>query len=104
MKYINLLLVIAASIVGLSCEKEDAEFRIWQFETPIITGYEVRTKSGEIYGTVGTPNIKTGNESNTNDSEYFMSPYPNPSVDFISLVLNAPQSNSEKNMDCRGIV
>ncbi|NTW33629.1 MAG: hypothetical protein HGB12_13590 [Bacteroidetes bacterium] len=77
MKKCFAIFLIITSII--SCNKKDSEIRLPSFQTPIVTGYQMRDIVGNFMCNVGNPNIKLGNNSNDySTSEYYMSCYPNP--------------------------
>lgn len=89
------LLFLSTLMLTLSCSKE-SEIRLSEFEIPIITGFELRDVQGQTMGIYGIPNIKLGNESNSYNSEYFFSLYPNPCTDICTVYIKAPNSNAAK--------
>jgi hypothetical protein len=72
------LLIPIMLIFWGSCSKENADFRLPGLDIPMLTGYYMRDYSGYPIGTIGTPNVYLGNESNEFSSAYFFSVYPNP--------------------------
>ena len=88
--FIILLLTISA------CTKDEPYFRLSSFEAPIVTGYYMRDLIGRPIGTIGVPNIKLGNKSNSPGSEYFMEAYPNPCINFCSIAINTPDGGETK--------
>ena len=90
------LLFISAILITLSCSKEESDMRLAEFNTPVLTGFELRDMVGNTLGTIGTPNIKLGNESNDYSSEYLFITYPNPCRDKCTIYLKTPDSNKKK--------
>lgn len=92
----NKFILIFISISILSCSKDDSNIRVSNLETPILTGFLLRNITGDVIGKIGFPNIKLGNESNDNNSEYFFSTYPNPIKDKASIYIKSPNTNTTK--------
>ena len=81
-----------------SCTKENTEFRMADFNIPIITGYYLRDVYGDYIGRVGYPNIKLGDKSNYSNSEYFLAFYPNPCNEHIGIHIESPVNSSTKKL------
>ena len=88
--FIVLLLLISA------CKKDESVIRITSFDAPIVTGYYMRDINGWPMATIGVPNVKLGNTSNSLGSEYFMEAYPNPCINFCSIAINTPVGGETK--------
>lgn len=95
----NLLILFSL----LACDKEP-EPRLSNFDTPLLTGFELRDDNGSHIGSIGTPNIKlTGNSCadglkdigpNSYGPEIILRTYPNPVNNAIAVNLfNIPISN-----------
>lgn len=75
----------------LSCEKKDVEMRLPGFDTPIITGFELRGENGEFRGKKGIPNIRLGDKSNdSKSSDYYFRCTPNPTSDYLYIHFKMP--------------
>jgi len=90
------LLFVSLLLITLSCSKEDSGMRLSEFETPVVTGFELRDIQGIVRGYIGTPNVKLGNESNHFDSEYYFVTYPNPCRESCVVYGQTPDSNETK--------
>src|SRR6056297_423187 len=89
MKYYRIVLISLAVIV-CSCSDEEAEMRLSNMKTPVITGYEWRDYNAQLIKTIGTPNIKLGNESNHYTSAYYFKSYPNPCSEWLNISVDIP--------------
>ena len=98
MKKNYLLFFILGFIIISSCTKKDTEIRLSEFETPTITGVNLRGFDGSDYGTIGVPNIKQGNESNDYHSAYYFTFYPNPSAERIFVYIKTPTEGELKKL------
>lgn len=96
MSRIHLLFYIILFIAVTSCTKEDTETRLPEFDAPKLTGFILKTDFGEIYKTIGVPNIKWGNESNDRNSPYYFSIYPNPCFDLLFVHFKTPAEGELK--------
>lgn len=98
MKNNCLLLCIIGFLFICSCTKEDTEIRLSEFEPPTITGVNLRGFDGSVYGTIGVPNIKQGNESNGSQSAFHFTFYPNPSAERIFVYVKTPANDELKKL------
>ena len=78
------IVVLVLFLSMQSCTKEDADFRMAQFETPIITGFKFLDNAGHSLGTYGIPNVKTSNNL-AREREIGFYAYPNPSIGTFRL-------------------
>lgn len=90
------LLFLSIMLIALSCTKEEPDIRLAEFDTPVLTGFELRDVQGTPMGVIGTPNIKLGNASNDYSSEYFFSTYPNPCRNICATYIKTPNSSETK--------
>lgn len=54
------ILFISTILITLSCSKAETDIRLAEFDTPVLTGFELRDEQGSPMGVIGTPNIKLG--------------------------------------------
>lgn len=95
----NYLFLFTIGLIFLSgCTKKDTEFRLSEFATPTITGVNLRGFEGSLYGTMGVPNVKLGNESNDSNSDYYFTFYPNPSAERIFIYIETPDNEELKKL------
>lgn len=87
------ILVISFFLI-ISCSKDDYEFRLSSFSTPVITGFIRRSEFGDYMGAVGVPNVNNGNY----DSDYYFGLYPNPASEHCSLFIKSPMTMSLKKL------
>lgn len=90
------LLFMVTTLLTWSCSKEEPEIRLSQFETPVVTGFELRDEFGNLNKVIGNPNIKLGNESNDHTSEYYFITFPNPSINSCRVNIKTPNPHSIK--------
>jgi len=96
MKPKHLLLLLLITILLPGCTKE-ADIRLSEFTTPVITGYYVRNDIGMDLKTIGIPNVRLGDNSNDyHTSTYFFTFFPNPCTDSCLTFVKAPQDNSTR--------
>lgn len=92
MKLFPIFLISLAVLVS-SCSDEEVDMRLSSLETPVITGYEWRDVYAQLVKSIGTPNIKLGNESNHYSSAYYFKSYPNPCSDKLAIFVKIPNSD-----------
>ena len=78
------IVVLVLFLSMQSCTKQHADFRMAQFETPIITGFKFLDNAGHSLGTYGIPNVKTSNNL-AREREIGFYAYPNPSIGTFRL-------------------
>jgi hypothetical protein len=96
----NLAAFIIALISVFGCTKEEADLRVPEFEIPVIHGYFARDVIGNnmgVYG-YGKPNVNLGDKSNYHDSDYFVTMFPNPMHNFLSVMAKSPDENEVKKL------
>ncbi|MFO7829115.1 MAG: hypothetical protein R6V23_10865 [Bacteroidales bacterium] len=84
------IFLISLAVLVSSCSDEEADMRLSNLETPVVTGYEWRDLNAQLVKTIGTPNIKLGNESNDYSSAYYFKSYPNPCSDELAVFVKMP--------------
>jgi hypothetical protein len=96
MKKSGLFILLILLIFTSGCNKEKAEYRLSDFDIPVITGYYLRDEQGIPMRTIGTPNVRLGNESNDFTSDYYLMQYPNPCDKSCVLNIKSPSGQSIK--------
>lgn len=90
--------VILIATITISCSKKSAGYRLSNFETPIITGYEERDSNGSLLWQWGVPNIKTSISLSPGETQYTFTTYPNPCKNTCNIHVNSSISNSNKKL------
>jgi hypothetical protein len=83
-------------LVTMSCSKEETGIRLSGFETPIITGFQIRSIEGQLIDVYGIPNIKLSDRSYRNNTEYSFCPFPNPCTNLCVVHTNVPNPDAIK--------
>jgi hypothetical protein len=96
--YLTALLFALISVFG--CTKEEADFRVPEFEIPVIHGYFARDINGNGMGAFGyaKPNVNLGDKSSLHDSNYYIIAFPNPMHDFLNVITKSPDENEVKKL------
>lgn len=73
-----------------SCNKNDNEFRLSEFQTPVVTGFLLRDVTGSVIKEIGTPNVKLSDISNDQQmAKTSFVVYPNPSNHVIAITIES---------------
>ena len=91
MHKIYILTLFFVTVMFYSCTKEDVDFRLTNFNTPVIEGYYERNEVGIITRTVGEPNVLLGDNSTRENSDYYFTVFPNPCRNFYTMIIKAPE-------------
>jgi hypothetical protein len=96
----KLLFLFSALIFITGCTKEEADFRDGGFEIPVIHGYHARDETGNSQGRYGygIPNVKLGDDANFWDSRFFLTIFPNPIHNFLTVMMKTPDVNDVKKL------
>ncbi len=79
-------------ILTFSCSEDESVTRIAQFETPVLTGFQLRDEMGQRLETIGEPNLQLSS-SNSMTSFYF---YPNPCTGNCAVQIKSENSVDKK--------
>ncbi len=89
---------VVALVFFLSCTKEQADYRLPGFDTPVITGYHMRDPNGWEMGIIGTANVKLSDSDSPLTSRYSILIYPNPCITTFNMHIVAPENNQIKKL------
>lgn len=92
------LTAIVITTILFSCSKNSAGFRLSNFETPIITGYEERDSNGSLIWQWGIPNIKTSISLSPEEKQYIFAIFPNPCKNTCQIYVKSLSLNSIKKL------
>jgi len=93
-------ILIFALVAVSGCTKEEADFRIADFATPFIHGYFARDEAGNPMGVYGyaQPNVNLGDKSSFYESNYYVTIFPNPTHNYLSVYTKSPEPNQMKKL------
>lgn len=69
----------------LSCSTEESTIRLPFFETPVLTGFQLRDANGQKVGEIGIPNIHLSRITASKNDPLDMVCYPNPAIEYIAI-------------------
>lgn len=96
MKKSGIFILLILLIFTSGCTKEKADYRLSEFDIPVVTGYYLRDDIGFPMGKIGTPNVRLSNESDDFTSDYYLMLYPNPCDKSCVLYIKSPSDQSIK--------
>ncbi len=96
----NLAALIHLIIFFFGCTKEEADFRLPEFEVPVIHGYFVRAENSLTVGYLGyaTPNVNLGDGATLETSNYYLLMFPNPIHNFLTVEIKSPDKTEVKKL------
>lgn len=84
--------MIISLFIIVSCNKDDYELRLSDFNFPVVTGFYLRSDFGDLVGIIGTPNVNNGDFN----SEYALRFSPNPASEYCYIHTKSPASMTLK--------
>lgn len=95
MKMSRLLILFITVVIVCGCTKENADIRLPDPGTPVVTGYYQRDLLGFDIAAIGNPNVNLHDSNDyLNQTSFFT--YPNPSEGWISISIESPEENGRK--------
>jgi hypothetical protein len=93
-------LVVFITFIFIGCTKEEADFRLPQFEVPVIHGYFARDAAGSHMGIYGydRPNVNLGDHSDFRQARYFFMFFPNPTHNSVGIYAKSPDESEVKKL------
>ncbi len=96
MKRFIVYILLASLSFAQGCKKDETEQD--EIDLPIVNGYFARNEAGESMGIIGNsnPNVKLGTQNTYLDSDYYITFFPNPAINYASLFLKSPDPDETK--------
>lgn len=98
MKRFAVLILVVLSGFLTTCTEKESNAKEPDELLPIINGYYARNEAGESMGIMGNmnPNVYLGTNTNHVNSDYFITFFPNPAINYASVYMKSPGQDEVK--------
>ncbi|MBW6478133.1 MAG: hypothetical protein K0B37_01815 [Bacteroidales bacterium] len=98
MRRLAVLILVIISGLFTACSEKESKMEEPDELLPVINGYFARNEAGESMGIIGNmnPNVNLGTNTNLVDSDYFITFFPNPAINFASVYMKSPGQDEIK--------
>ena len=98
MKRFAVLILVALSGLLKTCTEKEPNAEEPDELLPVINGYYARNEAGESMGIMGNmnPNVNLGTNTDHVNSDYFITFFPNPAINFASVYIKSQYTDETK--------
>ncbi|MFN2396142.1 MAG: hypothetical protein ABR597_10690 [Bacteroidales bacterium] len=98
MKRFAVLILFALSGLLMACTDKEPNTEEPNELLPVINGYYARNEAGEPMGIMGNmnPNVNLGTNTDHMNSDYFITFFPNPAINYASVYMKSPDPDETK--------